>query len=147
MKFRSLEKYLEHNQIAFESRGDQMCIFVKDEFEAREVGGKFRLKNLRYMLNGEFVSLSLEKKKPVRQSRKKKVNVEYPGEITTLKELKHVIHRRKTEDAIAFTLLAKRRILTQEELKKGIKDDIFHPFVSGGKKYIPNTEIQAFLNL
>lgn len=147
MRFRSVEKYLEHNLIPFESQGDSIYIFVRDEFEARQVGEHFRIKTLRYLLDSEWVTLSLEKQKPKRQPRKKKMNVEYPGEITSIKELKQVMHRQKTEDAIAFTLLTKRRILTQAELKQGVKDGVFHPFVSGGKKYIPNTEIQSFLKM
>lgn len=35
---RSLEKYLERYQIPFEASGENMKIFIRDEFEARQIG-------------------------------------------------------------------------------------------------------------
>lgn len=146
MKFRSLEKYLERNAIPFDTHGDQIQIFVKDEFEARQVGADFRLKTLKYIIDGKLMTLSLEKKKPMRQPRVKKNDPKDPSVITSLKQLRKVVYKEKTEDGMPLVLLIKRRILTQAEFKKGVKDGIFHPFVAGGKKHIPNIEIQAFLN-
>ncbi|MBP9816346.1 hypothetical protein KBD09_03895 [Candidatus Woesebacteria bacterium] len=144
-KFRSLEKYLEKNSILFDCEGEVFTIFAKDEFEARMIGTDFRLKSLRYYQDGKCVELSLVKVIPKRQPRLKKSEKE-PGEITSLKELRKIVYKEKAEGGTTLVLLKKRRILTQAEFKKGIKDGIFHPFVAGGKIHIPNIEIQAFLN-
>lgn len=145
-RFRSLEKYLEKNGISFESQGEVMYIYAKDEFEARTIGLDFRLKSLEYFNNGIWKELSLVKTKPVRQPRLKKSEKQDPEVITSLKELRKVTYKQKTEDGTPLVFLIKRRILTQAEFKKGVKDGIFHPFVAGGKKHIPNIEIQSFLN-
>ena len=145
-RFRSLEKYLEKNGIPFENQWEVMYIYAKDEFEARTIGLDFRLKSLEYFNNGIWKELSLVKTKPVRQPRLKKSEKQDPEVITSLKELRKVTYKQKTEDGTPFVFLIKRRILTQAEFKKGVKDGIFHPFVAGGKKHIPNIEIQSFLN-
>lgn len=123
-----------------------MYIYAKDEFEARTIGVDFRLKSLEYFNNGIWKELSLVKTKPVRQPRLKKSEKQDPEVITSLKELRKVTYKQKTEDGTPLVFLIKRRILTQAEFKKGVKDGIFHPFVAGGKRHIPNIEIQSFLN-
>lgn len=145
-RFRSLEKYLEKNGIPFENQWEVMYIYAKDEFEARTIGLDFRLKSLEYFNNGIWKELSLVKTKPVRQPRLKKSEKQDPEVITSLKELRKVTYKQKTEDGTPLVFLIKRRILTQAEFKKCVKDGIFHPFVAGGKKHIPNIEIQSFLN-
>lgn len=145
-RFRSLEKYLEKNGIPFENQWEVMYIYAKDEFEARTIGVDFRLKSLEYFNNGIWKELSLVKTKPVRQPRLKKSEKQDPEVITSLKELRKVTYKQKTEDGTPLVFLIKRRILTQAEFKKGVKDGIFHPFVAGGKRHIPNIEIQSFLN-
>lgn len=145
-RFRSLEKYLEKNGIPFENQWEVMYIYAKDEFEARTIGLDFRLKSLEYFNNGIWKELSLVKTKPVRQPRLKKSEKQDPEVITSLKELRKVTYKQKTEDGTPLVFLIKRRILTQAEFKKCVKDGIFHPFVAGGKKHIPNIEVQSFLN-
>ncbi len=145
-RFRSLEKYLEKNGIPFENQWEVMYIYAKDEFEARTIGVDFRLKSLEYFNNWVWKELSLVKTKPVRQPRLKKSEKQDPDVITTLKDLRQIVRTEKTEAMTLFTMLKKRRILTDKELKQGIKDWLFHPVVVGGKKYIPNEEVKLFLS-
>lgn len=83
--------------------------------------------------------------KPVRQTRPKKNEKKDPDEVT-LAELRTKARAEKTGDGKPLSFLIKRKILTKQEFKKGVKDDMFHPFVVGHKKYILNSEIQAFLH-
>lgn len=145
MKFRSLEKYLEKNAISFDFQWDKVYIFVKDEFEARQIGTDFRLKKLSYYINGKVINLSLAPTKPIRQSRQKKKEKKEHDEVT-LTELRTKVREEKIEDGKPLSFLINRKILTQEEFKKGVKDWVFHPFVVGHKKYISNSEIQTFLH-
>ena len=121
-RFRSLEKYLEKNGIPFESQGEVMYIYAKDEFEARTICVDFRLKSLEYFNNGVWKELSLVKTKPVRQPRLKKSEKQDPDVITTLKELRQIVRTEKTEAKTLVKTLKSRRILTDKELKQGIKD-------------------------
>lgn len=145
-RFRSLEKYLERYEIPFENNGETIKILIRDEFEARQIGTDFRLKSLRGIFDGKSLVINLEKKKPVRQPRLKKENPKDPNEVTSLCQLKELNRKWKTEDGMLLSLLMKRKIITKEELKKWEKDGMFHPFVVGHKKYIPKSEIRAFLN-
>lgn len=145
-RFRSLEKYLERYEIPFENNGETMKIFVHDQFEANQIGTDFRLKSLKGIFDGRSLVINLEKKKPVRQPRLKKENPEEPNEVTSLRDLKAINRKQKTEDGMLLSLLMKRKIITKEELKKWEKDGMFHPFVVGHKKYIPNSEIHTFLH-
>lgn len=117
-RFRSLEKYVERYQIPFENSGESMKIFIRDEFEARQIGTNFRLKSLKGIFDGKSLVINLEKKKPVRQPRLKKENPEDPNEVTSLRQLKEINRKQKTEDGILLSLLMKRKIITKEELKK-----------------------------
>ncbi len=145
MKFRSLEKYLEKNTIPFDIQWDKIYIFVKDEFEARQIGTDFRLKKLPYYINGKVINISLVPAEPIRQPRRKKKEKREPDEVT-LTELRTKVREEKTEDGKLLSFLVKRKILTKEEFKKGVKEGMFHPFVVGHKKYIPDSEIQTFLH-
>lgn len=130
-RFRSLEKYLERNFIPFDCKGERMYIFPKDEFEARMIGTDFRFRSLPYFINGRETELSLIKVKPVRQPKLKKVEEkdEEDTVIVSLKDLKQSVRVEKTEAKTLVKTLMARKILTNKELKKGVKDGIFHPVV------------------
>lgn len=145
-RFRSLEKYLERYQISFENSWETIKIFIRNEFEARQIGTDFRLKSLRRILNDKSIVIDLQKKKTLRKPKLKKENPEDPNEVISLRQLKEMNKKQKTEEGMPLSLLMKRKILTKEELKKWEKDGMFNPFVVGHKKYILKSEIHAFLH-
>lgn len=144
-RIRSLEKYLEKNNLFFNLDGDNYIIYINSKSEAIRVGSILKLHSVEYFDGMASSTITLNDDKTKQRRTKMLVTDNKFGDILSLQK-----HNKKTLNEInskfiEFRDIIKKDLLTKKKLIDLVSNGMLVEFRFKNKNYINRSDLHAFL--
>lgn len=147
---RSLEHYLEKNNLSHNLDGENRIVYVDDRNDAmrigQDIGLRFGLSSVGYFNGEELSTLTITDTKMKRAMSKATVTDIASGEKVSLKKYKKDAQKEIEQKYISFRDISGRKIISPAKLEKLIGDGSLKAVEIGIKRYVDKAELLAFLN-
>lgn len=142
--FRSMEKYLENNNLPYESDGQTCTIYVDDKNDAMRIGLHFGLNQMKYFDGLNLLPLTLSIKE--KSTRDPRCGIfDNTGKRTSMKKIREQSTEELKLNYIEKREVIKKMILTKNEIEKAFAKGKLSPINFMNKCFINRQELSKFI--